>query len=110
MAAKEVKFGSDARTKMLEGVDTLANAVKVTLGPKGRNVVLEKSFGAPRITKDGVTVAKDIELKDKFQNMGAQMVREVASKQMMLPVMELQRRPFWRSVSLRREQKPLLLA
>ncbi len=80
MAAKEVKFGSDARNRMLEGVDTLANAVKVTLGPKGRNVVLEKSFGAPRITKDGVTVAKDIELKDKFQNMGAQMVREVASK------------------------------
>ena len=80
MAAKEVKFGSDARSRMLEGVDTLANAVKVTLGPKGRNVVLEKSFGAPRITKDGVTVAKDIELKDKFQNMGAQMVREVASK------------------------------
>ena len=80
MAAKEVKFGADARTKMLEGVDILANAVKVTLGPKGRNVVLEKSFGAPRITKDGVTVAKDIELKDKFQNMGAQMVREVASK------------------------------
>ena len=80
MAAKEVKFGSDARTKMLEGVDILANAVKVTLGPKGRNVVLEKSFGAPRITKDGVTVAKDIDLQDKFQNMGAQMVREVASK------------------------------
>ncbi|MDA7599884.1 chaperonin GroEL [Alphaproteobacteria bacterium] len=80
MAAKEVKFGADARTLMLEGVDILANAVKVTLGPKGRNVVLEKSFGAPRITKDGVTVAKDIELKDKFQNMGAQMVREVASK------------------------------
>ena len=80
MAAKEVKFGADARTKMLEGVDILANAVKVTLGPKGRNVVLEKSFGAPRITKDGVTVAKDIELKEKFQNMGAQMVREVASK------------------------------
>ena len=80
MAAKEVKFGAEARTKMLEGVDILANAVKVTLGPKGRNVVLEKSFGAPRITKDGVTVAKDIELKDKFQNMGAQMVREVASK------------------------------
>ena len=80
MAAKEVKFGSEARTKMLEGVDILANAVKVTLGPKGRNVILEKSFGAPRITKDGVTVAKDIELKDKFQNMGAQMVREVASK------------------------------
>ena len=80
MASKDVKFGSDARTRMMEGVDTLANAVKVTLGPKGRNVVLEKSFGAPRITKDGVTVAKDIELKDKFQNMGAQMVREVASK------------------------------
>ena len=80
MAAKEVKFGSDARTRMLEGVDILANAVKVTLGPKGRNVVLGKSYGAPRITKDGVTVAKDIELKDKFQNMGAQMVREVASK------------------------------
>ena len=80
MAAKDVKFGSDARARMLEGVDTLANAVKVTLGPKGRNVVLEKAFGAPRITKDGVTVAKDIELSDKFQNMGAQMVREVASK------------------------------
>ena len=80
MAAKDVKFGSDARTMMMEGVDILANAVKVTLGPKGRNVVLEKSFGAPRITKDGVTVAKDIELKNKFQNMGAQMVREVASK------------------------------
>ena len=80
MAAKEVKFGTDARTKMLRGVDTLADAVKVTLGPKGRNVVLDKSFGAPRITKDGVTVAKDIELSDKFENMGAQMVREVASK------------------------------
>ena len=80
MAAKDVKFGSDARARMMEGVDTLANAVKVTLGPKGRNVVLEKAFGAPRITKEGVTVAKDIELADKFQNMGAQMVREVASK------------------------------
>ena len=80
MSAKEVKFGSDARSKMLEGVDVLANAVKVTLGPKGRNVVIDKSFGAPRITKDGVTVAKEIELDDKFQNMGAQMVREVASK------------------------------
>ena len=80
MAAKEVKFGSDARTRMMEGVDILANAVKVTLGPKGRNVVLDKAFGAPRITKDGVTVAKDIDLADKFQNMGAQMVREVASK------------------------------
>jgi chaperonin GroEL len=80
MAAKEVKFSLDARDKMLRGVDTLANAVKLTLGPKGRNVVIEKSFGAPRITKDGVTVAKEIELEDKFENMGAQMVREVASK------------------------------
>ena len=80
MAAKEVKFGSDARTRMLRGVDVLADAVKVTLGPKGRNVVLDKSFGAPRITKDGVSVAKEIELEDKFENMGAQMVREVASK------------------------------
>jgi chaperonin GroEL len=81
MAAKEVRFSSDARNKMLRGVDILADAVKVTLGPKGRNVVIEKSFGAPRITKDGVTVAKEIELADKFENMGAQMVREVASKQ-----------------------------
>src|SRR5512147_1021838 len=80
MAAKEVKFGSDARERMLHGVDILANAVKVTLGPKGRNVVIEKSFGAPRTTKDGVTVAKEIELSDKFQNLGAQLVREVASK------------------------------
>ncbi|MGL5734386.1 MAG: chaperonin GroEL [Beijerinckiaceae bacterium] len=80
MAAKDVKFGGDARDRMLRGVDILANAVKVTLGPKGRNVVIEKSFGAPRITKDGVTVAKEIELADKFENMGAQMVREVASK------------------------------
>ena len=80
MAAKDVKFSSEAREKMLRGVDTLANAVKVTLGPKGRDVVIEKSFGAPRITKDGVTVAKEIELEDKFENMGAQMVREVASK------------------------------
>src|SRR4051812_23724175 len=80
MSAKEVKFGVDARDRMLRGVDILANAVKVTLGPKGRNVVLDKSFGAPRITKDGVTVAKEIELADKFENMGAQMVREVASK------------------------------
>ncbi len=80
MAAKEVKFSADAREKMLRGVDILANAVRITLGPKGRNVVLEKSFGAPRVTKDGVTVAKEIELEDKFENMGAQMVREVASK------------------------------
>ncbi|MFC0588724.1 chaperonin GroEL [Novosphingobium aquiterrae] len=80
MAAKDVKFGRDARERILAGVDILANAVKVTLGPKGRNVVIDKSFGAPRITKDGVTVAKEIELKDKFENMGAQMLREVASK------------------------------
>ncbi|MGJ5221876.1 chaperonin GroEL, partial [Bradyrhizobium oligotrophicum] len=80
MAAKDVKFAGDARDRMLRGVDILANAVKVTLGPKGRNVVIEKSFGAPRITKDGVTVAKEIELEDKFENMGAQMLREVASK------------------------------
>ena len=80
MSAKEIKFNSDARSRMLAGVETLANAVKVTLGPKGRNVLLDKSFGAPRISKDGVTVAKEIELEDKFENMGAQMVREVASK------------------------------
>src|ERR1700685_351010 len=80
MSAKEVKFGVDARDRMLRGVEILANTVKVTLGPKGRNVVLEKSYGSPRITKDGVTVAKEIELKDKFENMGAQMVKEVASK------------------------------
>src|SRR3989344_2197925 len=80
MAAKEVKFASDARDRMLRGVDTLANAVKVTLGPKGRNVVIDKSFGSPAITKDGVTVAKDIELADKFENMGAQMLKEVASR------------------------------
>ena len=80
MGAKELKYGDKAREKMLNGVNTLANAVKVTLGPKGRNVLIEKSFGAPVITKDGVTVAKEIEIKDKFENMGAQMVREVASK------------------------------
>ena len=80
MPAKEVRFHGDAREWMLRGIDILANAVRVTLGPKGRNVVLDKSFGAPRITKDGVTVAKEIELADKFENMGAQMVREVASK------------------------------
>src|SRR6201991_139120 len=80
MAAKDVRFSTDARERMLRGVDILANAVKVTLGPKGRNVVISKSYGAPRITKDGVTVAKEIELSDNFENMGAQMVREVASK------------------------------
>ncbi len=80
MAAKDVKFSAEARERMLRGVDVLANAVKVTLGPKGRNVILEKSFGAPRSSKDGVTVAKEIELEDKFENMGAQMLKEVASK------------------------------
>src|SRR5437764_9605980 len=80
MAAKDVRFSRDARERIMRGVDILADAVKVTLGPKGRNVVLDKSFGSPRITKDGVTVAKEIELKDKFENMGAQMLREVASK------------------------------
>src|SRR6059036_1666452 len=78
--AKEIRFDQDARQKMLSGVDQLANAVRVTLGPKGRNVVIEKSFGSPTVTKDGVTVAKEIELEDKFENMGAQMVKEVASK------------------------------
>merc|ERR1711959_169243 len=80
MSAKNIFFGSDARSKMLTGVNKLADAVKVTLGPKGRNVVMDKSFGAPRITKDGVSVAKEIELEDKFENMGAQMIREVASR------------------------------
>ena len=80
MTAKDVRFSGDARDRMLRGVDILANAVKVTLGPKGRNVVIDKSYGAPRITKDGVTVAKEIELEDKFENMGAQMLRAVASK------------------------------
>src|SRR6266540_3624485 len=80
MAAKDVRFSGEARERMLRGVDILANAVKVTLGPKGRNVVIDKSYGAPRTTKDGVTVAKEIELEDKFENMGAQMLREVASK------------------------------
>ncbi|HET7610183.1 MAG TPA: TCP-1/cpn60 chaperonin family protein, partial [Rhodanobacteraceae bacterium] len=80
MAAKEIRFSEDARSRMVRGVNALANAVKATLGPKGRNVVLEKSFGAPTITKDGVSVAKEVELADKFENMGAQMVKEVASK------------------------------
>jgi chaperonin GroEL len=80
MAAKDVRFGETARNRMVNGVNILANAVKITLGPKGRNVVLERSFGAPTITKDGVSVAKEVELKDKFENMGAQMVKEVASK------------------------------
>ena len=80
MAAKEIRFGEDARARMVKGVNILANAVKATLGPKGRNVVLDKSYGAPTITKDGVSVAKEIELADKFENMGAQMVKEVASR------------------------------
>ncbi|HZY13025.1 MAG TPA: TCP-1/cpn60 chaperonin family protein, partial [Beijerinckiaceae bacterium] len=80
MAAKDIRFSTDARDRLLHGIETLNNAVKVTLGPKGRNVVIDKSYGSPRITKDGVTVAKEIELSDKFENMGAQMVREVASK------------------------------
>src|SRR5438045_2287226 len=80
MAAKQIRFNGDARDRLLRGIDVLANAVKVTLGPKGRNVLLDKSYGAPRITKDGVTVAKEIELSDRFENMGAQMVKEVASK------------------------------
>ena len=80
MAVKDIRLGTDARERMLHGIDTLAHAVRVTLGPKGRNVVLDKSYGAPRITKDGVTVAKEIELEDKFENMGAQLVREVASQ------------------------------
>ena len=80
MAAKEVKFNGDARDRMLRGIDLLANTVKVTLGPKGRNVLLNKSYGAPRITKDGVTVAKEIELADRFENMGAQMLKEVATR------------------------------
>src|SRR6187551_2793876 len=80
MAAKDIRFGEDARAKMVRGVNVLANAVKATLGPKGRNVVLQKSYGAPTITKDGVSVAKEIELADAFENMGAQMVKEVASK------------------------------
>ena len=80
MSAKDVKFGESARVKLLQGVNTLADAVKVTLGPKGRNVILDKSFGAPTVTKDGVSVAKEVELEDKFENMGAQMVKEVASQ------------------------------
>ena len=110
MASKDVKFGSDARTRMMAGVDTLANAVKVTLGPKGRNVVLDKPFGAPRITKDGVTVAKDIQLKDKFENMGAQMVREVAQKLTTWLVTAQQQLQFLRKRLHRKVLRQLLLA
>ena len=105
MAAKDVRFGGDARERMLRGVDILANAVKITLGPKGRNVVLDKAFGAPRVTKDGVTVAKEIELADKFENMGAQMVRE--ARPPILPVMEPPRPPCWRKPSCARARSPL---
>ena len=105
MSAKEVKFSQEAREKMIRGVDVLANAVRVTLGPKGRNVVIEKSFGAPRISKDGVTVAKEIELADKFENMGAQMVREVASKQSDSPATAPRRRPCSPTPSSRRGPK-----
>ena len=97
MAAKDVKFGETARNAQLRGVNVLADAVKVTLGPKGRNVILDKSFGAPTVTKDGVSVAKEIELKDKLENMGAQMVKEVASKTPTWRVMAPQRPPFWLS-------------
>ncbi len=105
MAAKDVRFGGDARQRMLRGVDMLADAVKVTLGPKGRNVVLDKSFGAPRITKDGVTVAKEIELNDKFENMGAQMLREVASKTNDSPATAPPRRSCWRRRSCARARR-----
>jgi len=96
MSAKDVRFGEDARGKMLRGVNILADAVKITLGPKGRNVVLDKSFGAPTVTKDGVSVAKEIELENKFENMGAQMVKEVASKTSDVAVTVQPRQPYWR--------------
>ena len=99
MAAKDVKFGNDARVKMLRGVNVLADAVKVTLGPKGRNVVLDKSFGAPTITKDGVSVAREIELEDKFENMGAQMVKEVPPKRTTRRATAPPRQPYWRNPS-----------
>ena len=104
MAAKIVKFNRDARDAILKGVNILADAVTVTLGPKGRNVVLDKSFGAPNVTKDGVTVAKEIELEDKFENMGAQMVKEVASKTSTSPVTARPPRLCWRG-NLRRRRE-----
>ena len=97
--AKQIFFDVEARNRMKKGVDTLANAVKVTLGPKGRNVILEKKFGAPGITKDGVTVAKEIELEDPIENMGAQMVKEVASKRLILPAMVLLLPLYWHKAS-----------
>lgn len=97
--AKDIKFNIEARDAMKQGVDQLANAVKVTLGPKGRNVVIEKKFGAPQITKDGVTVAKEIELEDKFENTGAQLVKSVASRRVMMPVTVRRRLPSWLRLS-----------
>ena len=103
MSAKDVKFSTDSRDRMLRGINTLANAVKVTLGPKGRNVVIDQSYGAPRITKDGVTVAKAIELSDPFENMGAQLVKDVASRTTMRPVTARQPRQFWHKPSSKKE-------
>ena len=102
MAAKDIMFGTDARSKMLKGVETLAKTVKTTLGPKGRNVILDKSYGAPKITKDGVSVAKEIELADKFENMGAQLVKEVAQKTAIKPVTVQQPLRFWPKPSLKK--------
>jgi Chaperonin GroEL (HSP60 family) len=103
MAAKEIKFGREAQASVLRGVNTLANAVKATLGPRGRNVLIEKTFGAPVVTKDGVTVAKEIELDDRFENMGAQMVKEVASKTSDIAGMALRRPQCWHRQYLGRE-------
>ena len=103
MSAKDVKFGDNARTQMLDGVNTLANAVKVTLGPKGRNVVLDKSFGAPTVTKDGVSVAKEIELENKFENMGAQMLKKSLHKLVMKQVTEQLLLPYWLNQLLMKE-------
>ena len=105
MAAKDIKFGTDARAKMLRGVEVLAKTVKVTLGPKGRNVMLDKSYGAPKITKDGVSVAKEVVLSDKFENMGAQLVKEVAQKT--ADTVQQQRR-FWPRLSLKKAARRLL--
>ena len=108
MTAKSINFGEDSRKKILKGVDTLANAVKVTLGPKGRNVVIDRSFGAPNITKDGVSVAKEIELEDKFENMGAQMVKEVASKLLIMLVTVLLLQQYLLKLSIVKAQSLLL--
>lgn len=108
MAAKDIKFGTDARAKMLRGVEVLAKTVKVTLGPKGRNVMLDKSYGAPKITKDGVSVAKEVVLSDKFENMGAQLVKEVAQKRRTRPETVRQQRRFWPRLSLKKAVRRLL--